>query len=153
MRVFRICKAKYAHDLSGAGAEQTGGRWNKRGTPMLYTSGSRALCVAEIAVHLPLGIVPDNFTMLSIEIPDNLPIGETDESKLPKDWNSIPHGEDTQEVGEAFCKKMKYAVLKVPSAVVEGEFNFLINPRHHEAKKIRVAEAKPFSFDPLLFTR
>jgi RES domain-containing protein len=153
MRVYRICKAQYAHDLSGTGAERTGGRWNKRGTPMVYTSGSRALCVAEIAVHLPLGIIPKDFMVLTIEIPDSLPIGEIFESKLPKDWNSIPHGEETQETGEDFCRKLKYAVLKVPSAVVEGEFNFLINPRHPDAAKIRVKEVKPFSFDPRLFSR
>jgi len=44
-----------AHDLSGKGAEQTGGRWNRKGTPLIYTSVSRALACLETVVHLSSG--------------------------------------------------------------------------------------------------
>jgi len=52
MITFRLCKSIYSHDLLGKGAEQCGGRWNSKGTPMLYTCESRALCTTEIAVHI-----------------------------------------------------------------------------------------------------
>lgn len=153
MRLYRLCRTKYARDMSGAGAEKTGGRWNKRGTPIIYTSSSRALCVAEMAVHLPLGILPADYSMIIYEVPDSVSVGEADERKLPKNWNSIPHGEETQQLGEQFVAEMKFTVLKVPSATVEGEFNFLINPRHPKAKSIRIAEVKSFAFDSRLFVR
>ena len=54
MKVFRLCKAKFANDLSGLGAEKSGGRWNSKGVAMVYSSESRALCTTEIAVHTPL---------------------------------------------------------------------------------------------------
>ncbi len=153
MRLYRLCRTKYARDMSGAGAEKTGGRWNKRGTPVIYASSSRALCVAEMAVHLPLGILPADYTMITYEVPDSVSVGEADVRKLPKNWYSIPHGEETQQLGEQFVAEMKLAVLKVPSATVEGEFNFLINPRHPKAKSVSIAEVKPFAFDSRLFVR
>lgn len=139
--------------MSGAGAEKTGGRWNRRGTPIIYTSSSRALCVAEMAVHLPLGILPADYSMITYEVPDSIPIGEVDERKLPKFWNTIPHGEETQGLGEQFAAALKFTVLKVPSVTVEGEFNYFINPRHPKAPSVSIAEMKPFSFDSRLFVR
>ena len=71
MIVFRLSKSRFSKDLSGRGAELAGGRWNSKGLPMLYTSSSRALCTAEIAVHSPLGIVPMDYEIIEIEIPDS----------------------------------------------------------------------------------
>ena len=68
MIVFRLSKATYALDLSGKGAEKTGGRWNSKGIPMVYTSSSRALCTAEIAVHLPLGLVPSGYHLTTLVV-------------------------------------------------------------------------------------
>ena len=70
MIVYRLTKAKYSHDRSGKGAEKTGGRWNSKGIPVVYTSESRALCTSEIAVHTPLGILPHDYMLITIEIPD-----------------------------------------------------------------------------------
>ena len=70
MIVYRLCKQAYINDLSGHGAEMNGGRWNGKGNPALYTSGSRALAVLEIAVHVPFGLLPTNYYMIAIEVPD-----------------------------------------------------------------------------------
>ncbi len=71
MIVYRLSKSKYSADLSGKGAEKAGGRWNSKGVAMVYTSASRALCTAEVSVHVPLGIVPVDYELVSIEIPDD----------------------------------------------------------------------------------
>ena len=73
MKVFRLASEKYVDDLSGMGAEITGGRWNNRGTRVLYTSDSRALCTAEIAVHMPIGLIPKDYCLLTLDIPDKIP--------------------------------------------------------------------------------
>ena len=78
MIVFRLSKAAYALDLSGKGAEKTGGRWNSKGVPMVYAGSSRALCTAEIAVHLPLGLVPAGYSLTQLEIPDRFGFEEPD---------------------------------------------------------------------------
>ena len=87
MIVFRLSKAQFANDLSGKGAELVGGRWNSRGNAMLYTSQSIALCVTEIAVHVPLGILPKDFQLVHIEIPDE-DFLELNENEIAKKYNT-----------------------------------------------------------------
>lgn len=150
MIVFRLSKEQFAQDLSGKGAELVGGRWNSRGNAMLYTSQSIALCVTEIAVHVPLGILPRNFQLIQIEIPDD---NFLEIKRLPKDWQSFPHSNSTQIIGDKFLKDSKFLVLKVPSATVQGEFNYLINTRHKNFNQIKILKIENFNFDERLFRR
>ena len=151
MIVFRLSKSRYSTDLSGKGAEKAGGRWNSKGVAMIYTSASRALCMAEVAVHMPLGIVPADYVLASIEIPDNS-IMEISMQELPADWQALPHPDSTQKLGDKFIREGKYLALKVPSVVVQGEYNFLVNPKHEAIKEVRVKHTEPFMFDKRLFT-
>ena len=150
MIVYRLSKAQYAQDLSGKGAELVGGRWNSRGNAMLYTSQSIALCVTEIAVHVPLGILPKDYQLIHIEIPDE---DLLEMKRLPKDWQSFPHSNSTQIIGDKFLKEHKHLVFKVPSAAVQGEFNFLINPKHKNFNHIKIVKIENFNFDERLFKR
>jgi len=152
MIVYRLSKSEYSADLSGKGAEKAGGRWNSKGVAMVYTSASRALCTAEVAVHIPLGIVPAGYELVTIEIPDDS-VTEAGISDLPADWRSFPHSHSTQKLGDRFVHEGKFLVLKVPSVVVQGEYNYLINPRHEAAVKVRVISTEPFLFDKRLFIK
>ena len=152
MKTYRLAKQDYAADFSGKGAELTGGRWNSKGTAMVYTSQSRALCLAEIAVHVPVGIVPLNYFLTEIEFPDNIEFISVSEESLPSGWNSFPHSQFTQELGDDFIATNKSLIMKVPSAVVQGDFNFLINPKHPDFGFIRIIQIEPFSFDKRLFS-
>jgi len=153
MKVYRLSKSKFARNFSGKGAELAGGRWNSRGVAVVYTSDSRALCVTEIAVHTPLGIVPDDYVLTTIEIPDAIEIVEIPVDKLPADWNSIPHTGKTQALGDDLIRENKYLVIKVPSAVLQGDFNYLINPAHKDFQKIKILKTEKFSFDDRLFVK
>ena len=153
MRVYRLCKVAYAKDLTGKGAEKVGGRWNSTGIAMVYTGESRALCTAEIAVHTPLGNLPSDYVLVSIEIPEEIPVGELIQNELPTDWKTFPHPHFTQEIGDRFIKESLFAVFKVPSAVVQGEFNYLMNPGHPDGSRIKILETEPFDFDERLFMR
>ncbi|MCC9165623.1 RES family NAD+ phosphorylase [Pontibacter harenae] len=153
MIVYRLSKARFKNDLSGKGAELAGGRWNSKGTAMLYTSESIALCTVEIAVHMPLGIVPKDYHLVKIEIPAEVTVKELNTAELPADWNSFPHPNASQEIGDAFVQASVFLVMKVPSAVVQGNHNFLVNPHHQEFSKIRVLETVPFEFDKRLFVK
>ena len=152
MKVFRLSKSKYSRDLSGQGAEKSGGRWNSKGTAMIYTSESRALCTAELAVRLPLGVIPLDYKLITLELPDRL-ISEMDVRTLPDDWNSLPHSDSTQKIGDHFVSAAKHLALRVPSAVVPGDFNFLINPGHKNIGKVRIVSVEDYGFDNRLFVR
>ncbi|MEN8117800.1 MAG: RES family NAD+ phosphorylase [Bacteroidota bacterium] len=151
MIVYRLSREKYCNDLSGKGAELAGGRWNSKGVAMLYISESRALCLAEIAVHLPLGMIPKDYYLVELEISENAIIGTVDENRLPADWHSFPHSPATQDVGDNFISENKFLVLKVPSAVVRGDYNYLINPNHLQSREIKIIKTEPFQFDERLF--
>ncbi|MDB4925718.1 RES domain-containing protein [Mucilaginibacter sp.] len=152
MIVYRLSGQAFINDLSGYGAEKTGGRWNSKGTPVLYTSASRALAVVEVAVHVPLGIIPTNYYMAVIEVPDNS-ILQLDVTDLPTNWNRNPFVKATQFAGDRFIKDSKHLMLQVPSATVIGDLNYLINPRHPDFKKVKVKSVDPFVFDSRLFKK
>lgn len=151
MKVFRLSKEKYIHDISGLGAEKYGGRWNNKGTRLLYTSQSRALAKLEVAVHVNLNRIPKNYHMVTIEIPDDN-ILQFDEEKLKgKNWNSNPPIEFTQIEGDKFVRDKKWLILKAPSAIVKGDYNFLIDPLHSDFNKVKILNTEPFIFDERLF--
>jgi RES domain-containing protein len=153
MIVYRLCKEKYKDDLSGKGAELSGGRWNSKGVAILYTSQSRALCTAEIAVHTHLGIVPSNYWLVTIEFPDTFNILEINPGKLPKGWNTFPYLHTTQTIGDNFVSEGKHLVMKAPSSVVPGDFNYLINPAHKGFPQVKIIKTEIFEFDERLFIR
>src|SRR5438105_2051878 len=113
MIVYRLSKQEYADDLSGRGAEINGGRWNNKGLAALYTANSRALAVLEVAVHIPFGIIPINYFMTAINIPDNAEVTEIKLSDLPANWNRNPIIKATQQLGDDFLSDNMHLVLKV----------------------------------------
>lgn len=151
MIVFRLSKDNYKNDLSGIGAEKYGGRWNNKGTRMVYTAESRALANLEVAVHVALNGIPKNYFLTSIEILDQY-IVEHDQKRLKdKNWKINPPIEFTQAEGDSFIKGNTGLVLKVPSAIVQGNYNYLINPFHKEFSKIRIIKSELFHFNERLF--
>lgn len=151
MLVFRLSKQSYADSLNGKGASISGGRWNNKGTSIIYTASNRALAMAEVLVHLSLSRLPENYLMLSIHIPDGISIQRITGEELPHSWNTFPYPSICQKVGDSFIKESKYCILQVPSAVVQGDFNYLLNPMHNEFKEITIAEREPFPLDNRLF--
>lgn len=153
MIVYRLCKKAYANDLSGRGSEISGGRWNGKGTAVVYTSASRALCMVEIIVHIPAGIIPKDYYLVSVLIPDNTRLLTIEPKDLPDNWNRNPIPASTQKIGNVFIAAQEALVLKVPSAIVQDEWNYLINPSHKDFKKIKITATEPFSFDTRLFKK
>ena len=150
MIVFRLSNNIYANDLTGKGAEIYGGRWNSVGTPMIYTAESRALCAVEIAVNTPLSNIPTGFSLITFQIPEAV-ISLVEESILPANWNALPYSPFTISLGDLFIAEQKSLILKVPSAIIAGDFNFLINPLHADIGKVKIISVEDFRFDGRLF--
>ena len=151
MEVFRLARKKYPIELSGKGAAMFGARWNFKGTEIVYTAQSRALAMAEVVVHLSLATLPKDFVMLTVDVSDTIPIEFLDEKKLPRGWNVFPHSFTTQLLGEDFIKRSEACILKVPSAVVKGDYNLLLNPYHEDFKQIKIIDQVDFPFDKRIF--
>jgi len=151
MEVFRLSREKFSGSLSGIGAALKGARWNSVGVEVIYTASNRSLSMAEVAVHLSLATLPDDFMMLTIFVPDSVSLMKLDIATLPSNWNSFPHSVTTQDIGNKFVMENKFCVLQVPSAVTRGDYNLLINPNHKEFSKIKIVETERFPFDKRIF--
>ena len=152
MRVWRICKAKYASaPLDGMGGTFGGGRWHARGTRIVYTSTTPSLAALEYLVHLDPSLAP-MLTLVEIDISETASVEHCDPQKLTPHWRSFPHPVVLQQFGSTWIREGRTLFLRVPSAVVnvDVEGNFLMNPAHTEASTIRVVSTRPFSFDPRL---
>lgn len=151
MIVYRIAKTKHINDLSGVGARLYGGRWNRKGIAMVYTSETRSLATVEYLVHVPLAMVPDDISIATIEIPEDIIPKEVSISELTTHWRTFPAPNELAELGTRWALSNETLLLRVPSAVVEHEFNILINPSHHDIKRIAVSHIEAYRLDKRLF--
>jgi RES domain-containing protein len=146
---WRIVKEKHAATaFSGEGAAKTGGRWNSRGVAVVYTSGTRSLAALESLVHLN-PMVLFKYVAIHIEFDDSL-VEKVPLNTLPNDWQAEPPPPSTKQLGDAWVRDTRSAILALPSVIVPGELNFLLNPAHSGFKKIAFATPEAFAFDPRL---
>ena len=151
MKVYRLAREKLAAPLSGKGAAIKGARWNPIGIELIYTAKNRSLAMAEVAVHFTLATLPEDYMMITINIPDEIKVKQLSEADLPDDWKEFPHPISTQKVGNDFVIENKYCVLIIPSVVTQGDFNVLINPNHKDFPKVTIAKIEKFPFDKRIF--
>jgi len=140
-----------AADLHGIGAKLSGGRWNSRGTPMVYTSVNIALATLETVHYLRSGRLPFNRYLVRIDIPDVVWSARKILAPLPGGWDAIPAGLSAREAGDRWVASGVAVLLAVPSVIVPEEDNVLINPRHSDAKAIAATTIKRWSYDPRFF--
>lgn len=147
MIVYRITLAKYADKLISPGTEA---RWNSRGYFVIYSAGSRALACLENLVHRDSEGLKNLFKVIVINIPDVINITEIQESELLINWTKMNNLFATRQVGNDWLRSLSSCVLKVPSAIIKGEFNYLINPAHADFASIRIITIEEFEFDSRL---
>lgn len=148
MIVYRITNEPYKNDISGNGAALYGSRWNSKGYPLLYTSQFISLSILESLVHLKRIEIPPTQYLLHIEFPDENEIAEISYKKIKKNWHE--ELEYTQWLGDQFLKNNRNLTLKVPSAIVPQENNFLLNPLHPGFKKVKIITAELLELDKRL---
>jgi len=148
MIVYRILNELYKEDISGNGAAINGSRWNSKNIRMVYTGEYISLSILESLVHLREIDIPEKQYFLTIQIPD-VEFQDIILSKLKDKWQQ--HINYTQWIGDQFIKNNEALVLKVPSAIVPQEHNFLINPLHATFKKVKIVNTELLELDKRLF--
>jgi RES domain-containing protein len=148
LTAWRITKRKHAKTaFSGEGARQFGGRWNHAGIPMVYTAETRALAALEILVHFGSSDLLQKYVLIEVGIDESL-VTRIEPDLLPKNWRADPPPEKLRSLGDEWALSASSVVLQVPSALVPGENNFLLNPRHPDFSRLRLGKPQPFDFDP-----
>lgn len=148
MIVYRITKRKHASDISGTGAALFPGRWNQKGTPVLYTGESKEIALLENIVHAPPMIIPD-LDILEIEIPDDS-IFELKIADLPSNWANYPAPSILSEIGQEWVDKGSEISLKIPSCIIPTSHNYILNCQHKDFRIVKVITHEKFYFDPRL---
>ncbi|MEO5909518.1 MAG: RES family NAD+ phosphorylase [Pelobium sp.] len=151
MLVYRITQTKYAKSLRAPGFA---GRWNSEGEGMVYSGGSASLSCLEVLAHKSgAALSSGKFSMAVIDVPDELKVTEIKLSNLQSlnaEWFKVINYPITQKLGNQWISEMESVVLKIPSAIVDREYNYLLNPLHPDFSKIKVMDVIPFNFDSRL---
>ena len=109
---------------------------------MVYCAEHPALAALEVRVHLdlPFELLPNDYVLLRATVPDGL-IADIDDEPEAR----------TVAMGDAWLIRGDTAALRVPSVLVPYAWNILLNPRHRDADRARIAAIAPFRFDPRLW--
>jgi RES domain-containing protein len=146
MEVFRICHEKYANQLTSSGSAN---RWNFQGQNVIYTGSSRSLSTLELVVHRN-AIVPTflyKVMVISIADEDHL-IKQLRLSELPLNWRSLNAYSKLQRMGSEWYNRQETLILKVPSAIISQEYNYIINTEHPDfASKVQLVRTEDYFWD------
>lgn len=152
IRAWRLARRAYCDPpktaaFDGRGAERNGGRWNPVGLPAAYASSSRSLAALEYLVHLERDVLPTDLVFAEASFAER----DLEVCRPPRGWNA-PGSPAAVAYGERWLREARSLVLAVPSAIVRGERNYVMNPRHPRAAHLIVSgKPEPFVYDRRLF--
>lgn len=131
--------------LDGAGGLIVGGRWHSKGRPIVYLADSSALAMLEMLVHLEIETLPPSFQLLKVGVPDGLDHALWPEGEDPRDAAA------TRAWGDAWLEAAATPLARVPSIVAPHGANWLLNPGHDAAARVRIEESSRWPWDERLF--
>jgi len=149
-RIVRAARARTA--FTGEGSRVYGGRWNSRGTSVIYVSEHESLAALELFVHTMPLLPAERYFSFRVDWDDKLteyfPI-----KNLPRDWDAEPPTSASMQIGDEWVRSARSVALALPSLLSKSELNFLLNPKHPEFKKIKVGPPVEYRFDSRLLRR
>jgi RES domain-containing protein len=137
-------------DRTGTGARESGGRWNRPGTAVVYASRTVAMAALERFVHVA-GVVPPDLVLVRIQLPEGCSVEEPALADLPADWHAVPIRPASMDFGPRWAQERRSLVLYVPSAIVPEEGNAVLNPHHAEYAGVRMSIRRDFHYDPRMY--
>jgi len=144
---YRITKSDYVTSIwSGIGARDYGGRWNSKGVAVVYTAENRSLAAMEQLVHLIKPRVLKGYVVASVEF-DDARSQRVALSALPVGWDDPVAPPELRRYGDEWVAAGSYPVLAVPSVIIPGEWNYLLNPAHSEFAGLAKSAPEPFVYD------
>lgn len=150
IEAFRIVRAEFERELwTGVGGLHVDGRWHSRGRRIIYTAQSLSLAQLEVLVHIADRRQMPSLVCSTVLIPGEVRVGSVEPDELPAGWRLFsPYSATTQRIGARWLMEGKSAVLKVPSAISEREWNYLLNPAHRDFEQLRLTPPMAFAMDP-----
>lgn len=138
-------------DIKGIGGTIAAGRWHHRGRPIVYLGDCPATSLLEVLVHFELELddLPDSLTLLRVDLPRSASLIDG-RDRLPADWPDNLGA--TRRIGDEWLARSSSLLYQVPTAIVPYNSNFLFNPAHPDAKKVKLSHST-FPLDPRLLNK
>ena len=150
IRAWRIVKGRYLNDaFSGEGSRLAGSRWTSKGIRVVYASESISLAALEVMANAPSYEILKNYFCVPVDFDLKL-VRELKASDLPDNLRKDPPSAELKKLGDEWALKEQSVILKVPSAIITQESNYIINVMHPDFRKVKIGVEEPFSFDPRL---
>jgi RES domain-containing protein len=144
---WRLVKTRFLHHaFDGEGARLYGGRWNSPGVSAVYASATASLAVLELFANIQRSELLISYSLFSCSFDDAL-VSSLRADDLPSNWRQSPAPNELQAIGDEWLRSGRSAVLQVPSAIIEHESNYLLNPAHQDFRRIKRSPPEPFTFD------
>lgn len=150
MKAWRLFPERFRKTaFTGVGGLYVASRWNHLGTEMVYTATSPALAALEYFVNLESNEAPFDLLLAEAAVPDEL-VEQLDLGLLPANWRQL-NNLACRDLGSGWAASGRSVALQVPSVVVDGDWNMLLNPKHANFSKIKLIAPKPFRYDARMF--
>jgi RES domain-containing protein len=152
----RIWRISNFDDLSGVGGLKADGRWHDRGRHAVYGADHPASALLEVMVHLEIDFedLPTTYQLLGIDVPDDVAVETlslTDIERISQDWADDPRV--TRGLLRPWFDEARTAMVSVPSVIAPFAQNYVMNPTHNDAARIRVSHVARYPHDPRLLGR
>jgi RES domain-containing protein len=138
-----------ARAFSGDGARTHGGRWNSKGTRVVYTADYAAAAILEQLVQMSAVASPPTYYLFRVSFPDSL-VSVVELSSLPAVWRDPGRHPAVQAIGDSWATGRASLAFQVPSAVAPHHVNYLLNPAHPDFHALVIAAPERFALDPRL---
>ena len=146
-----VKRSRESEAFSGEGARRYGGRWNHRGTAVVYVSESLALAALELFVHLGPAHKGMRFATFTVDIPTRVKVDVLPEAGLPRNWREEPPPDTCKDIGTEWVKNGRAAVLRVPSVVLPAQYNYMLKIGHSDFKRLKISKRSDVAFDPRMW--
>lgn len=150
LTAWRIAKTRYASAaFDGEGARLYGGRWSSAGIRVAYASQSVALATLEVLAGLGRMSLLASYSLVSVQF-EKSDLEILPAASLPANWRTYPAPPELQAFGDKWIAENRSLVLQVPSAIIETETNYLLNPMHASFASLTISAPVPFELDARL---
>ncbi len=137
--------------FSGEGARLRGGRWNSKGTRVVYTADYPAAAILEQLVQTSSVASLPIYNLFRVTFPKTM-VSLVDSHTLPGTWRAPERDPSVQAIGDSWVAKRTSPALQVPSAVAPHHMNYLLNPAHPDFARLTIAAPERFALDRRLLS-
>lgn len=148
MRLYRFGKQPFITDISGQGGLYHSGRWHQQGTQIIYTAEHLSLAKLEALANSP--VLPTNYFVLTLEVPDDVATKQIEPANLPADWFGLPYPPELAFITQQWIDEGEFWLMRVPSAHSPAEYNYLLNLKHADHQLLRIISITAHPFDTRL---